>query len=234
MDDLEFRRRAYAEPDCLDQDFIEYKNSSLENTKFINELQSLEDKLKLSLHIKAPQELIENIKLQQTLESHQASRKNIQLWSIAASIFIAVLVVLNYPIHTTELSSEGLSNSVLEHIYHELDHLHEHQNRSLAQVNHLLAEFGGNISQGLGQVNYLGSCDIANTQGVHIVVQGEAGPITVMVLPEVNVRSQQVIRDKRFKGIIVPGKKGSIAIVGEKSESLQALKDELAVQFHWI
>jgi len=234
MDDLEFRRRAYAEPDCQDKDFIAFKNSSLENSRFVDELKLLDDKLKQGLHIKAPEDLIENIKLQQTLASHQSSRKKMRLWSMAASVFLVLSVTFNYLTNTDNISNQVLSDNVMEHIYHELDHLYEKQNKSLAQVNQLLAEFGGNITQVSGQVNYLGSCDIAHTKGVHMVVQGEVGPITVMLLPGVPVDSQHEIKDKRFKGIIVPGKKGSIAIVGEKSESLQALKDELALQFHWI
>ena len=55
-----------------------------------------------------------------------------------------------------------------------------------------------------------------------------------MVLPDISVSDKQIISDKRFRGLIVPKGKGSIAIVGEKSESLLLLQEKLVAHMRWI
>ena len=234
MDDLEFRRRAYAEPDCQDKEFIEYKNKSIENTQFIDELIQLDESLKTALQINPSEDLLQRIKLKQTLDFHSSSRKRYRYMSMVASVFMVFTLLFVYQPDTHDRSELNLTESVLQHIYDELDHLHEKQNKSLSQVNTLLSRFGGNISELVGNVNYLGSCDIANKSGVHMVVQGEVGPITVMILPNISVSGKQEIFDKRFKGLIMPKGKGSIAIVGEKTESLILMKEKLVNHMRWI
>lgn len=234
MDDLEFRRRAYAEPDCKDKEFIEYKNKSIENRHFIDELNQLDESLKTAMQVNPPEDLLQRIKLKQTLDYHRSSQKRYRYWSMVASVFLVIALLFVYQPGTHEHSESNLTASVLHHIYNELDHLQEQQNKSLSQVNTLLSRFGGNMSELVGNVNYLGSCDIANDAGVHMVVQGEVGPITVMFLPNISVSDKQEIFDKRFKGLIVPKGKGSIAIVGEKTESLIQMKEKLVNHMRWI
>ena len=234
MDDLEFRRRAYAEPDCQDKDFIDYKNKSIENTHFVDELNLLDETLKSAIQIKPPEDLLERVKLKQALELHQLNRQRYRYFSLAASVVLVLIMTYIYQPEVGIKPHETLTASILEHIYHELDHLQEQQNKSLAQVNTLLSDIGVNMSVLVGDVNYLGSCDIANKKGVHMVVQGSIGPITVMVLPDISVSDKQIISDKRFRGLIVPKGKGSIAIVGEKSESLLLLQEKLVAHMRWI
>lgn len=57
-----------------------------------------------------------------------------------------------------------------------------------------------------------------------MVVEGDVGPVTVMMLPASPVRVQYLINDGRFNGLVMPAGEGSVAVVGEKGESLQLLK----------
>ena len=239
MDDLEFRRRAYAEPDCQSESFLQFKNKSLENARFVDELLQMDDKLKQALCVEPPNNLVEKIKLKQTFSDHHSSRERWHFFSFAASILLA-LVLGFYYLPSGDLSSDSsgsereLKEGLLKHIYSELDHLNEQQNPSLSQVNTLLAEFGGSMDRLVAKVNYLGSCEIHNTAGVHMVVKGDRGPVTIMLLRGVRVNSQKLISDQRFRGLIVPAENGSIAIIGEKGEPLQTIKNELLQQVHWI
>lgn len=234
MDDLEFRRRAYAEPDCRDAEFVAYKKKSSENIKFVEELRLLDEKLKQSLCIQPPEDLVQRIKLQQTLGDHQSTRQRLRIWSAAASVLLAIVITFTYFAESTQLNDQEIAANVLQHIYYELDHLQERQTRTLTQVNNILAEFGVNMTGSIGEVNYLGSCNIANKKGVHMVVQGDTGPVTVMVLPDVALKREQFINDSRFKGLIMPVYKGSIAIIGGQSEPLQSLQEKLTEHMRWI
>ncbi|VAW57841.1 hypothetical protein MNBD_GAMMA11-1378 [hydrothermal vent metagenome] len=193
MDDLEFRRRAYAEPDSQDEDFLAYKNQTLENTRLIEELHSQDKSLKQAMQIAPPPDLAERIKLNQALGRHQTLRKRLQVSTFAASVLLVLGLVFSV-MPPTSMS----------------------------------------LQQQIGQVNYLGSCDIASKKGVHMVVQGDIGPITVFMLPGVSVDSQQLIKDERFHGMITPGSGGSVVVVGEKGESLRVLQDKLNQYLVWI
>jgi len=230
MDDLEFRRRAYAEPDSQDEDFLAYKNQTLENTRLIEELHSQDKSLKQAMQIAPPPDLAERIKLNQALGRHQTLRKRLQVSTFAASVLLVLGLVFTFMRPT----SMSLQQQVLVHIYDELNHLAEQGNKPLSEVNKLLAHFDVSMQQQIGQVNYLGSCDIASKKGVHMVVQGDVGPITVFMLPDVSVDSQQLIKDERFHGLIIPGSGGSVVVVGEKGESLRVLQDKLNQYLVWI
>ncbi len=231
MDDLEFRRRAYADPDCQDDDFLERKNASLENTRFVNELQAFDRQIKDAMNIPAPKKLAERIILNQALGQHSRVRRRMKLMlSLAASI------VLVFSIMFTALyaSRNDMEQEVLAHIYEELHHLDEQQNNDLDSINKVLAMFGGTMTQKIGKVNYLGGCDIANKKSVHMVLAGIKGPVTVMMLPNVKVKNMRRVSDERFKGFIFPATKGSMAIVGESGEPLDEIKNKMEKGIHWI
>jgi len=232
MDDLEFRRQAYTDPECKDSGFLEHKNKSADNVNFVEDLQLLDESLKQAMNLKPPEDLAERIKLNQTLRHHQVMRKRTLYGSMAASVLIVVAVF--FSLQPVNQHKSNLDQQVLSHIYHEIDHLYEQQDRSLKQVNILLSEFGSHLNRSIGSINYLGSCEIANKKGVHMVVEGTVGPITVMMLPDSPVNSQHLISDKRFNGLIMPAGKGSMAVVGEKGESLKLLQEKLIENIRWI
>jgi len=232
MDDLEFRRQAYTDPECKDLSFIKQKNKSVENKNYVEDLQLLDENLKHAMNIQPPEDLAERIKLKQTLLHHQDTRKRTVLWSMAASVLIVFAVFIT--LQPVNMHKSNLEQQLLSHIYHEIDHLYEQQNRSLKQVNTLLSGFGSQLNSSIGSISYLGSCEIAERRGVHMVVEGNVGPITVIMLPDLPVNSQHMISDKRFKGLIMPAGKGSMAVVGEKGEPLELLQEKLLENIHWI
>lgn len=231
MDDLEFRRRAYAEPNNKDETFLEKKNSSEENTQFVDELQHFDKKITDAMNIQPPEGLAERIMLSQKLDQHNQQKHRIKYGlSIAASVLLIFGLLFSF-ILPTQLS---VDQEVLAHIYEELNHLDDHQNKNIIQVNNLLADYGAEIKQDIGKVNYLGSCDIANKKGIHIVLQGETGPVTVMMMPKIDVANTSTFSDNRFKGTIIQTAKGSMAIVGEKNESLDNIKQILQTNLSWV
>lgn len=222
MDDLEFRRRAYADPNCQDKDFLVKKKESKENTELVNHLHELDQQIKQAVNIDPPQGLAERLILNQTLDQHSQNKHRTRAaLSIAASMLLVFGLVLTM---LQPWSSNDLEQQVLTHVYDELDHLIEKQHKDISHVNYILSSYGVELKQDIGQINYLGSCNIANKEGVHIVLSGQMGAVTVMMLPHINIDMQQTISDGRFQGTIVPTAKGSMAILGEKGESLDQVE----------
>ena len=86
------------------------------------------------------------------------------------------------------------------------------------------------------EINVTEDClvDIENgLQGVHMVIQGDVGPMTVMVIPNTPVTEEMRISDERFEGVISPTPGGNLIVVGEKQESIQQFSTMLAANINW-
>ena len=76
--------------------------------------------------------------------------------------------------------------------------------------------------------------DIENgVQGVHMVVQGDVGPMTLMVLLNTPVSQDMEISDARFDGMISAMPGGNLVVVGEKEESIERFSTMLAANINW-
>ncbi|MCW9014830.1 MAG: DUF3379 domain-containing protein [Gammaproteobacteria bacterium] len=231
MDDLEFRRRAYAEPDCRDDEFLEKMKSSQDNQKFVTELQKFDQRIKEAMSIDVPEGLAERILLNQTLSQDDQKKQRIKLvFSIAASVLVMVSLFFVF----SPSSNSNIDQQVLTHIYQELDHLNEHQNNDMQRINIMLRSFGGSLKHEIGQVNYLGSCNIANKEGIHMVLAGSKGPVTVMLLPQLDIDNTRFISDQRFSGSVFPVAKGSMVIIGGHGERLEEIKQKLESGISWV
>jgi hypothetical protein len=83
-------------------------------------------------------------------------------------------------------------------------------------------------------VRYAKLCPFRGRMVAHFVVQGEAGPVTVMLLPEEDVTGPVAVDEDGFMGTIAPlAIGGSIAVVGEPGETLEEIQREVAAALRW-
>jgi hypothetical protein len=82
-------------------------------------------------------------------------------------------------------------------------------------------------------VNFAAECLMRNRTGVHLVMPGQMGPITVFFMPGEMAESIMPVSSTRFSGKILPTAWGSIAVVGENGEPLDGLGERLAAAVHW-
>ena len=66
-----------------------------------------------------------------------------------------------------------------------------------------------------------GRCRIRRWDGVHLVLRGRAGGVTVLLMPQEYRREPERVSSRRFSGVILPTPNGSMAVIGEKSEPLE-------------
>jgi len=231
MDDLEFRRRAYAEPNSDDKDFLKNKNQSLDNAHFVDELKTLDQQIADAMQVEPPEGLAERIKLNQQLGKHTQKKKQYQfMFSIAASVLIVMSVVF---IFLSPSNNDALSKIVLSHIYDELYHLEEDHQYPIDRANLALASLGGRFKQDIGEIRYVGACDIDKKPGLHMVLEGEKGPVTVIMMPQEKIEKAIKITDPRFQGSIQPTAKGSYAIVAVKGEEIARIKHAVNSSLSW-
>ena len=167
-----------------------------------------------------------------TLESRR--RVTTKTWfSVAATVALAAFIGFRYgPDNTSGYAS--LADEVLAHVTHAPaalqvtdkkvsdDHLRDIVPASMANMDH---------SSGL--ITFAETCPISGYDVPHLVIQGEHGPITIMLLPNEKISEAISLNDENSHGVILPVGDGSIAIVGSREEKLEDVQKLILQSVTW-
>ena len=127
-----------------------------------------------------------------------------------------------------------LAAQVLSHLDHEPGALlptnTEVAEERLAQV---VNNDVGTMDRDIGLVTYAMSCVINGRKIPHLVIRGEKGPITLLLMPEEMVSMAVPLTGESISGVILPIGDGSIAIIGERDERLDDIKERVLNSVEW-
>ncbi|MFW2439606.1 MAG: DUF3379 family protein [Arenicellales bacterium] len=79
----------------------------------------------------------------------------------------------------------------------------------------------------IGKLNYANNCQIRKNTGAHLIVNGENGPVTVLVMPGEHIDEDINITPRRFDVAIYSTVYGSLAVVGEKGEQIPPIAEKM-------
>ena len=82
-------------------------------------------------------------------------------------------------------------------------------------------------------ITYAQPCIIKGKTSPHLVIQGEHGPVTIILMPEVGVAETTPIEGENVKGVILPVGDGSIAIIGDREEQLAPIQKNVVESVTW-
>jgi len=87
----------------------------------------------------------------------------------------------------------------------------------------------------LGLLSYAQSCFVRGEWVPHLVMQGERGPVMLLLLPHERVDEPQTLTlpDEGLSGVIVPLGEGSIAVIAEDGEPLAPIRAQLDAAVEW-
>lgn len=159
-----------------------------------------------------------------------ANRFAVPAWiGLAACLALVVGLVLRQPEIQTETPMPGgddLIAEVIEHLGPELSSMQPSDvSLSIERVSNVLEPAGARMVSTPGPISYAKSCVINGQLIPHLVVQGENGPVTILVMPNQMVDGPMTIMRGGFEGIIMPaGDGGSVAIIGRDSASVEAVR----------
>jgi hypothetical protein len=147
-----------------------------------------------------------------SLQGHRRSMK--PLWfAIAATVVLATSISLR----TSSLfqTYESLAEEVLAHL--------DHEPGSLRITDVAVTE------QRLARV-----VPASNGNEVpHLVIQGQYGPVTILLMPEERVSESTPLDGETVKGVILPVGNGSIAIIGDREEPLEPIQKNVVNSVAW-
>lgn len=108
----------------------------------------------------------------------------------------------------------SVEQALLEHFHKHPDFVKKHEAVPAEQLQAKLEAFGASLAQPMDFVTHVSECNIHGIKGLHMVVQGFSGPVTVIMLPEVTVSEVVAFKEQMVYGKLVPIKGAILAILG--------------------
>jgi hypothetical protein len=233
---LDFRRKWLVLPGARDLALTQHERVCACCRQFARRGSVFEHKLREALAIDAPAGLIERINQRRDIGEQVRGRQARPLYyALAASLLLMVGLVslAGYQFRGSDLHSAGLRRSIIEHIINENEYLDAHDAVGMARLRPLFARFGARLKGDLGRVNYAAACSVWPYDGIHMVLSGQKGAVTVLYMNGRRIKDSAHFKDAHFKGILFPVPGGRIAVVGERGEALGKVVHMLREKLRW-
>ncbi|MBM7455598.1 hypothetical protein HNR62_001470 [Oceanisphaera litoralis] len=227
MDDLEFRRRAYADPNDKSPDFIHASTTNAGNRKFVSEIKDFNLKLTQALHEPVPETLPAKLMLSPLLR--QPGRPEGFGWRHLA-VAASMTFVLGFATRFLPLPAEAeplppaVGQVAIQHVQWEMPFTqYVDEAVSLTTINAKLAPYGTRITDmaDVGKVYYANHCMFAGGPAAHLVLQGEHHRVHVFIVPA--DRALQLVNsfsDAHYHGEVIPMTLNRLVVVSELEEDV--------------
>lgn len=153
-------------------------------------------------------------------------------------IAAVLLVALGLGFMLQPETDPALVREILTHVYFEERYFGDGRVLSASEVEARMAPVMGThmpqsgVTEALA-VTFAKDCLIGEKRGMHLVVQGENGPVNLMMIPAHMVDHETDISDERFDGLMTPASGGTLVVVGNKHEPIRRYRDQMAHNLAW-
>lgn len=232
MNDLEFRRALYADPESSDQSIKEALENDAEKTAFYNEMQEFNAAIKTTVNVPVPDGLearLLQIAKDENSDDAVVDHKVVSLKPRRAShivqLAMAASVAFAFGLSFSFIgsNSENLTGAELAmaHLYHEENYaMHADSDVNLNDVNAKLASFGAEIPNHFGRVTFANYCYFENQKSLHLVVETEFGRVTFFITPkDLDNLIDSKFGDEKYRGRSWQLDNADLTIIGEKGRT---------------
>ena len=185
MDDLQFRRSILADPKDRDDAINEAINNDSAKRRFVQEIDSLDDKIAQAMNIPVPDDLYNKLILRQTLASHQQQKRKTRVrLAMAASVAFVMGLTVNFMMFSS--TYKNLGDYAIAHVHHEASHFSNNDSPTvtLASLNDKMSAFKGSFDSTFGTLIFADYCRFDGSKSLHLVFQGKSSPVNVFILPD--------------------------------------------------
>jgi len=151
--------------------------------------------------------------------------------ALAASVMLAAFIGIRMFAGVDNIS---LADEVLAHLDHDPAALVV--STTPVSDDALIKAVPGNLAHmdhSAGLITYAQSCEINGKTVPHLVIQGELGPVTILLMPEEKITAAQTLDGDNVHGVILPVGNGSIAIIGAREEPLERIEKSVLSSVAW-
>jgi hypothetical protein len=247
MDDLEFQKRALANPQDCDEDFIAAAETSQQRQSLLQNAKELDAKIHgVLLSVSSPAELANRLRAiptqTATVVSLPVKSRTNRYYAMVASLVLAIGILFSSNLLSTRPSAADLKfhDDIIGHVHREAPR-YENSTVSLSwqQISQVIAEAGGHLRDDERikkmRIKFANDCNvIPSSKGAHIVLEGSKGSVSVIMIHSSPVSTKFDVDDPRFTGKIIPFGEGNVIILGEKEEPLESYESLIAETFEWL
>lgn len=225
MDFSEFKRLLGADPHSQDPEFLRARASSPEFEQAAAEAERFEDLLTRAVTLPVPDQLIGDLLASPQQASLRAGERRWMPMALAAGLLIAIGAAgLTWRMNT---SWDSIHDYVSDHYRHDgAELLAQADGRVADEVQALLADFEVEALPALaGIVGVIKYCPTPDGKGVHMVLNSERGPVTVIYMPDTSVTDHELFAFDGREAVLVELESGSAAIIGNEVQQVADLHD---------
>jgi hypothetical protein len=231
----QYREALAAQPDESSAGAVAHVAQCAECAAFRHDMLSLEELIVRALQIDVPELRLPELAPvdgSSAVASLPFRRMTTPVWlGLAASVAIAA--VLGIRLLTHDPVQLSLPAAILAHLDHEPDALRVTNTAVSAQRLDQVIGVRADMDSSPGLVTYASSCVINGHTVPHLVIQGERGPVTILLLAEEMIDAPVPIEGEGVRGVILPVGNGSIAVIGERDEPLDRIQEQVVNSVHW-
>lgn len=133
--------------------------------------------------------------------------------SLAAALVAGFVLWLSRP-------ADSLAAEVVTHVEGEPQSWDRTGSVSREDIEAVLRKSGVRLGPGMHPIVYASACWFRGHYVPHLVVMTPSGPVTIMILLNETVASQQQFSEAGFSGLLVPAPAGSVAVLSRKPMEL--------------
>lgn len=153
---------------------------------------------------------------------------------LAAAATVAAVAVLGFFALGEDPVYDSLADEIVAHLDHEPWALVVTDVPvSDRRLNRIVPENVATMNHDAGLITYAQSCVINGKLVPHLVIQGQRGPVTILLMPDEKVDGPQSLMGESINGVILPIGDGSIAIIGEEGEDLERVEQNVKDSVRW-
>ena len=153
-------------------------------------------------------------------------------FALAATVVMAAF--LGFRMFGGDVTYPSLADEIVAHLDHEPYALRitdkPVSDRRLASV---VPADVATMNHDAGLITYAQTCVINGKKVPHLVIQGEKGPVTILLMPDETVEEAVELEGESINGVILPVGDGSIAIIGEDEERLDNIQESVMDSVAW-
>lgn len=228
MNCIDYRRLITSEPSHAGADALRHRLACRPCAEYTREMQQFDTSMRDAMMVTTPDDLEAKV----LLAASGRARQRRGWLAVAATVLVvfgATLAVFS------SYSPERLPRHVVQHLYHEAELLVPVSTELVPRKRLLqvLERTGVRLNRDIDEVIHAGICYFRGHLVSHLVVNSSDGPVTVLLLPDERVSEPMQIDEDGFRGLIVPVKGGSIAVIGAGARYPQPVEQQILEAVEW-
>lgn len=154
-------------------------------------------------------------------------------FALAATVLLAAFIGFRFS-SDDAASNEALAAEVLAHVTHEpMSLIVTDQAVADEKLHDVVPANIATMDRRTSLITFAETCPINGKNVPHLVIQGERGPITILLMPNEHISEAITLNNRDSHGVILPVGDGSIAIVGARDEKLEDVRKQVLQSVAW-